>query len=109
MSDKKKLSTEELIRIASKPLGKETKSSSNYSEAHQMILHYDLEPGKNKVPASFLYKLYHQFKDGEALQGKAKFFREFAEFFERYSNGKTVYYLLSVSATKLSRRHETNE
>lgn len=93
--EKKELSIEELIAIAKIPTQKKIRPYKQ-SDAYNFIVDMSLESGKVRVPARLIYDLYGKWKRKGKVQSKQLFFREFAKYMTRYTDGKTISYLMNI-------------
>lgn len=97
------LSTEELIKLASKSIPKE-KEETKVTEAASFIYALNLRHGDVRIPVQLIYYTYKQWKGWDNKpQPKPYFFRDFSKYFEQARTKDGMTYLLDPKPFDLSK------
>lgn len=106
MNDLKRLTAEELIKLATSQIVEEDSLAkyANLPHVQQFINSEGIKTGDYKVPATLVYDRYLTWTKLHDLKPKVKqmFFREFKVYFNRKISNGYSYYFLSTDGFNLS-------
>lgn len=107
MSTLTKLSNQELMELAKKPLKENNKDLKKLPVIRQFIISEKITEDDVLIPAMIVYNRYETwaFGNGYKVLSVTKFFMEFKKYFQKVVSNTGSYYKLSPKGFDLSEQH----